>query len=896
MAQDTVQVEQKKHHLSDGFIEERIYGFLVNYPFETKNPDEKKYIAKIKDAVKNETFVIGIDYEDIYSFFQGLNPNEEEDDDARKEVFEYQEAFDEIIKRLNKNPIQITKIFKGAVTQLLRDKFRLPEVEFTIPESNYSVYISGYATDVELSDIDSTYIGKMKKSKGMLLGYEDDVLIKTISSTWKCDNCEQEIEMKGMNSPKECPACQETHFTEDINKQKNIDCLNIILQQPFESRTINNYASMVRKVVRIEGKALVNHFKATVPPGSTVEVTGVITLSPKKVPIGQNAKQYNMARTEIYALYLESKTDDSFDYNDSIQNDVISKVKPAFITNHVKKLLGSVAPHIYGNTVIKLGLLLQLVGAPSTMVEGSRIRGDIHQLLLGDPATGKSEVGRTFLKLIPKSVYVQADAATGVGLTSAVMPPDEMGSRRIELGALPLANGSGVFVEEIDKLKNRDDLNNLSSALDDVQVIVPRKGGFMSELPTRAPCIFAANPHGGADWDQSKSIFDQTKFPTWFFSRMDLIWITRKPKDKAIQEKILQHRTHYIMNSESEEEYNKHRKSSDPFSVAKLNEMKKMIENNDFRGVYNYEYIINELKYLKTHYHPTLPQDPEAFKMIDDFIINAQPMVVQQKDGTVVSYTVVDNRTKNSIIRLALASARLHRREVVAVADIKLAITLVKESIETRKIEAPSLVVGEMGSSGDGMFTNPKVLNNLLKLTDQIAKLENDRYTTIMKALSNRAKAFNKAILKVGTEMCHQCKGMGMTMDMDTRRQTRCGNCNSTGKIGKPFYMSYIEDYLTKELENTPFTSGPKGQIEVQKFAEKYAQMGWIKQKAVDTYEIHGDIVNDISINRGIQNFIRQLTGLLYDKEMNNKLDETKKKTGGSSVGMADIDTADKLR
>ena len=109
MAQETVEVE-KKHLLSDSFIEERIYGFLVNYPFEVKNPDEKKYIAKIKDAVKNDTFVIGIDYEDIYSFFQGLNPDEEEDDDTKKEVMEYQEAFDEIIKRLNKNPLQITKI------------------------------------------------------------------------------------------------------------------------------------------------------------------------------------------------------------------------------------------------------------------------------------------------------------------------------------------------------------------------------------------------------------------------------------------------------------------------------------------------------------------------------------------------------------------------------------------------------------------------------------------------------------------------------------------------------------------------------------------------------------------------------------------------------------------
>ena len=48
MAQEAVE----KHVLSNSFIEERIYNFLVNYPFEVKNPDEKKYIAKIKDGVK----------------------------------------------------------------------------------------------------------------------------------------------------------------------------------------------------------------------------------------------------------------------------------------------------------------------------------------------------------------------------------------------------------------------------------------------------------------------------------------------------------------------------------------------------------------------------------------------------------------------------------------------------------------------------------------------------------------------------------------------------------------------------------------------------------------------------------------------------------------------------
>src|SRR5690349_12166883 len=117
-----------KHVLSDSFIAERVYNFLLNYPFEVKNPDEKKYIARIKDGVKNDTFIIGIDYEDIYSFYQSLQI-ESEDDDEQKELNDYNEAFAEIIKKLDKNPLQVTNIFKEAISQVLHEKFRLPGVE-----------------------------------------------------------------------------------------------------------------------------------------------------------------------------------------------------------------------------------------------------------------------------------------------------------------------------------------------------------------------------------------------------------------------------------------------------------------------------------------------------------------------------------------------------------------------------------------------------------------------------------------------------------------------------------------------------------------------------------------------------------------------------------------------
>jgi DNA helicase MCM9 len=45
---------------------------------------------------------------------------------------------------------------------------------------------------------------------------------------------------------------------------------------------------------------------------------------------------------------------------------------------------------IYGRNVVKLGLLLSLLGGVSVENENSKIRGQSHVLLVGEPGTGKS--------------------------------------------------------------------------------------------------------------------------------------------------------------------------------------------------------------------------------------------------------------------------------------------------------------------------------------------------------------------------------------------------------------------------------------------------------------------------------------------------------------------------
>lgn len=183
-------------------------------------------------------------------------------------------------------------------------------------------------------------------------------------------------------------------------------------------------------------------------PGDRVRVFGVF----RPLPSTQNGETNGLFKALLIANHITPLVKDKT--ASTLSEDDIKKIRQLSKRPDIFNLLaGSIAPSIYGHENIKKAVLLLLLGGVERNLEnGMHIRGDINVLMVGDPSTAKSQILRFALATAPLAINTTGRGSSGVGLTAAVTQDRDTGERRLEAGAMVLADRGIVCIDEFDKV------------------------------------------------------------------------------------------------------------------------------------------------------------------------------------------------------------------------------------------------------------------------------------------------------------------------------------------------------------------------------------------------------------------------------------------------------------
>nr|CDS32988.1 dna replication licensing factor mcm3 [Hymenolepis microstoma] len=400
----------------------------------------------------------------------------------------------------------------------------------------------------------------------------------------------------------------------------------------------------------------------------------------------------------------------------------------------VDLLARSLAPSIYGYHYIKQAILYLLLGGVERILpNGSRIRGDINILLLGDPSVAKSQFLRFVLHVAHLAIPTTGRGSSGVGLTAAVTTDHETGERQLEAGAMVLADRGIVCIDEFDKMSDID-RTAIHEVMEQGRVTIA-KAGIQAQLNARCSVLGAANPVYGR-YDQYKTPMENIGLQDSLLSRFDLLFLVLDKadpeSDRGVAEHVLQAHQYRAPGEQDGEamplqDNTVHLATCnlDPNSAnnANVDARNKEADDQVFedrggfiqgRGTRNTEYLT--IEFLKKYIHIARQLRPqlskEAATIISEKYCDLR-MHQDSENSTMRRTQPVTARTLETLIRLATANAKARMSKTVTKKDAEAAVELIsfvlfKEVLEktTRKRRRET---DEEGSGGSGVDSEPDV-------------------------------------------------------------------------------------------------------------------------------------------------------------------------------------------
>ena len=353
----------------------------------------------------------------------------------------------------------------------------------------------------------------------------------------------------------------------------------------------------------------------------------------------------------------------------------------------------SLAPSIYGFDYIKKAVLLMMMGGVEKNLDnGTHLRGDINILMVGDPSTAKSQVLRFVLNTASLAIATTGRGSSGVGLTAAVTTDKETGERRLEAGAMVLADRGIVCIDEFDKMSDIDRV-----AIHEVmeqQTVTIAKAGIHTSLNARCSVIAAANPVFG-QYDVHKDPHKNIALPDSLLSRFDLLFVVtddvNPTRDRVISEHVL--RMHRfvppgLMEGEpireksavtlavGDDETNEQELLEQPMFEKFNTLLHAGIQNKKSNNILSIPFLKKYVQYAKQRVQPVLT------KGASDYIVTTYSSLRNDLIGNNQRNTApITARTLETLIRLATAHAKVRLSKTVDVKDAKVAEELLRYAL-----------------------------------------------------------------------------------------------------------------------------------------------------------------------------------------------------------------------